>query len=245
MINTLPTAQYSPPCFRKSTPSFLQQAMSSAAASSSVRQVLSASQHTVVRKTPLAAVGRRPMSAAAMALPAEEHPVIDLQIFDIFDAPSRLGESSKILAQAAANRTERTLSTRAVERTDDIQRTAVPPLPAPVMYDGPAKPKYLAHGPRIRRMYTQAASFSGPRENVCELPPPVVFDGPSRLRPYMRNDSCDGSVSLEPLASTIDLISVQTSSTTLLAGVAAAGTLAYATYEQLKEKKPSQDKSKR
>lgn len=162
------------------------------AASSTVRQVFTASQHAVARKTRRAAAGRRPMSAAAMTLPQEDHAAMDLHIFDIFDAPSRLGESSKMLARAAASRAERTI--RQSADSSASTRPTVQPLPAPVTYDGPARPSSYAYAPRIRQIHSQAPTVSEARDSVSALPPPEVFDGPSRLRPYLR-DSAGDSVS--------------------------------------------------
>jgi hypothetical protein len=166
------------------------------AASSSVRQVFTASQQSITRKTSLAAVSRRPVSSSAMALPLEDRPAVDLPIFDIFDAPSRLGESSRMLAQAVASRAERTC----VPPTNRVQPApVVQALPAPVIYDGPARPKGLLGGPRIRQIHSQA-QHAEPRDQIRTLPPPVMFDGPSRLRPYVRDSaSSEDSVSFPEL----------------------------------------------
>ncbi|KAI0342512.1 hypothetical protein BDW22DRAFT_1305324, partial [Trametopsis cervina] len=135
---------------------------------------------------------RRPMvTTSAMSLPLDDSPVIDLHIFDIFDAPHRLGESSKLLSHAASKgsasgRTERLISSAAT------MSRHVSPLPNPILFDGPARPAHLSHGTlRARRTHSHAPSTaqSSQREPVSPLPPPITFDGPSRLRPYVRGGS--------------------------------------------------------
>ena len=137
---------------------------------------------------------RRLMGTAAVAL-AEQAP-IDIQIFDIFDAPSRLGESSKLLRQSSAARAstaraDRTMSTRS---SSPSARRHFKPLPAPILYDGPACPPHGAHlaygGLTARNAHSYASSEASPDENLLSsLPPPVVFDGPSRLKRYGRDTS--------------------------------------------------------
>ncbi|KAI0701845.1 hypothetical protein BC835DRAFT_1303620 [Cytidiella melzeri] len=192
------------------------------ASTSSMRQAIQASQHSMPRKAALPYVSRRAMTTtSAMSLPLEESPGIDLQIFDIFDAPSRLGESTKLLSRAASratnSRTERSMSTIATTPQH------VSPLPSPILFEGPARPAHLPHG-TLRARRTHSHALSSPRlnspESVAPLPAPVMFDGPSRLRPYAR-----GRPSSDDL---------NTSSTTLLA-VAATGAVVLAGYNALKE----------
>ena len=158
-------------------------------ASSTVRRALTnASSITASPRAASQAQGKRRLmgTAAAGALPLEEQP-IEIQIFDIFDAPSRLGESSKMLAQ--------TLPTRTPTRSDRVMSSAtdrpgvnyVKPLPAPIMYDGPAQPGRLPGGYRAQRSMSGAAASD--KAVVTSLPPPIVFDGPSKLRPYGRDVS--------------------------------------------------------
>lgn len=173
------------------------------AASSSIRQVLTVSNHAVRRRGPLRATSRRVMSTAALSS-VEDRAPIDLHIFDIFDAPSRLGESSKMLVQCAARRVERAVALPA-DRSAPA-RPAVAPLPAPVLYDGPARPS--SHRPqaaRIRRMHSQAQPSV---DSVCTLPPPEVFDGPSRLRPYLRDGESSDIVSILVLATVEHVLNV-------------------------------------
>lgn len=168
------------------------------ASSPSIRQAISASQHSVTRKAARTHASRRPMmTTSAMTLPLEDQPTIDLQIFDIFDAPSRLGESSKMLAKAAAlassSRAERAMSSTASTSVRHIT-----PLPAPILFDGPASPRHIAHGGLLaRRTHTNAPTNMSPREPPSPMPQPLLFDGPSKLRPYVRGgSSSDYSVSI-------------------------------------------------
>ncbi|OBZ76500.1 hypothetical protein A0H81_03162 [Grifola frondosa] len=118
------------------------------------------------------------VTAAALPFPTEEpQPIFDFHFLDIFDVPSKLGESSKLLAQSASARTTqsrpaRQLTTQAVQK-----RPTVKPLPAPIFFEGPARP----------------------REEPSALPTPLpaveLFDGPSRLRPYAHGGSRGSSTS--------------------------------------------------
>lgn len=159
-----------------------------------------------------------------MTLPADEQTPIDLpQIFDIFDAPSRLGESSKMLARVATSRT----AARPTPPPERPSSCTVKPLPAPIIYDGPARPSHVFNTQHIRLVHMQAPSSIESKGSVSTLPPPVVFDGPSRLRPYHRGGSQEES----------------SSPTTLLLAAGAAGTLAYAAYDQLTQN-PSRQRVK-
>jgi len=191
------------------------------ASTTSMRQAIASSQHSVSRRAARPHSSRRPMvTTSAMSLQLEDASAIDLQIFDIFDAPSRLGESSKLLARASSlasgSRVERAPSSTAASTTHVL------PLPNPIVFDGPARPKHLSHGSlRARQTHTHALSSPTltPREPVSPLPPPIMFDGPSRLRPYVRGGSSEES---------------NFSPTSMLA-VAATGAVAYASYKKLKE----------
>ncbi|THH30495.1 hypothetical protein EUX98_g3703 [Antrodiella citrinella] len=111
----------------------------------------------------------------------------DMHIFDIFDAPSRLGESSKLL-RAKENASSPHSSASAARSIHSSARTERPfrtikPLPAPILFEGPARPKRMS-----------MTAYRAPARRVQEantlplpLPAPVMFDGPSRLRPYARS----------------------------------------------------------
>ncbi|TCD63649.1 hypothetical protein EIP91_005129 [Steccherinum ochraceum] len=145
---------------------------------------------------------------ATLAFPHDDAPsAFDIQIFDIFDAPSRLGESSKLLRResAPAQTAQSVRSIHSSARTERVARK-IQPLPTAVLYDGPARPKHLS------MIAYRAPRCSSPRSGTEEghrghtlpspLPPPVMFDGPSRLRPYARGgvDSESSSASASQTA---------------------------------------------
>ena len=141
-------------------------------------------------------------TSSAMTIPPEDTPVIDLRIFDIFDAPSRLGESSKLLSRAASSSTCR--PERPMPITTAATSRPVSPLPSPIVFDGPARPLHFDYGMLQTSRRTHSYAPLSPRSNLREhttvtpLPNPIMFDGPSRLRPYVRGGSSrsDQSVSL-------------------------------------------------
>nr|VWP01965.1 Uncharacterized protein [Ganoderma boninense] len=127
---------------------------------------------------------RRMSSVAAYPIEAPNSPSFDLNILDIFDAPNRLGESSRLLvSNAAASSTVR--HARPPTQVARHQHT-MKPLPEPVVLDGPARPR------NIHFVSFRGFSNAGPRWNVSSgarsppvpLPTPILFDGPSQLRPY-------------------------------------------------------------
>ncbi|TFK81821.1 hypothetical protein K466DRAFT_591004 [Polyporus arcularius HHB13444] len=165
---------------------------------------LSALLSAVLRTTPHAttstSLSRHMLSAAVVGHP--HTPSFNLPILDIFDAPSRLGESSRLLvlnAAAASSRPVRSLSTQASRR-----RPTVKPLPAPTLLDGPARPRGMAYisfrAHRPRPVHPSSTDASGVTSRIlpAPLPPPLLFDGPSELRPYVRGArrSSDTSSSL-------------------------------------------------
>ncbi|CCL99388.1 uncharacterized protein FIBRA_01406 [Fibroporia radiculosa] len=138
--------------------------------------------------SPATAAARRPMSAApAFDLHIEDaHPTPDFQIFDIFDAPARLGESSKLLMRSASARTLSSRPARPVDSTF-VRKNTVQPLPAPIIFDGPTRPRAASTtlgASRARSTSAASAASSLP----FSLPAPKTFDGPSRLRPYQARD---------------------------------------------------------
>ncbi|KAI0719838.1 hypothetical protein C8T65DRAFT_568767 [Cerioporus squamosus] len=148
----------------------------------------------VLRTTPRATTAtpfsRQMLSAAALPIEHAHTPSFSLPILDIFDAPARLGESSRLLVQnaaAASSRPPRSISTQAWSR-----RPAVKPLPAPTLLDGPARPRgmayisFRAHRPRPVHASSNDASGVAARTLPAPLPPPLLFEGPSQLRPYVR-----------------------------------------------------------
>ncbi|KAJ3545361.1 hypothetical protein NM688_g5632 [Phlebia brevispora] len=142
-------------------------------------------------------------SASAMPLSLQEESPIDIQIFDIFDAPSRLGESSKLLVQTASARPS---SARSTPASGDLAAATryIKPLPVAVIFDGPARPKHLGlatyRARRERSTSSVSRASSHEKRTLCTLPPAVIFDGPSRLRPYTRDGGKEQKVDVALLA---------------------------------------------
>ena len=134
---------------------------------------------------------RRMSSIAAYPVDEPRSPSFDLNILDIFDAPSRLGESSRLLvSNAAASSSIRRV--RLPTQTSP-HKHAAKPLPEPVLLDGPARPRnapfvsFRAFGLKSNASSRRnVLSTSGVWSPPAPLPPPIVFDGPSQLRPYTR-----------------------------------------------------------
>lgn len=139
-------------------------------------------------KRPVATLSSRTLlasEAVAPALPA---------IFDIFDAPVRLGESSKQLGRSKVE--EPVLlspsATQAGRQSSMGIYSALgnpTTLPPPIIFDGPARPRHLlsdaSKKPRqvLRGSLLDKNKFStlssSESEILCE-----IFDGPSRLTRY-------------------------------------------------------------
>ncbi|KAG1737577.1 uncharacterized protein EDB91DRAFT_484565 [Suillus paluster] len=137
-------------------------------------------------------------STMSATVTAQEYEALTIPpIFDIFDAPVRLGESS-----ALVERTASTIRVVALERNGEKSKNAgrnitgtyhFSSLPPPIVFDGPARPAHLL--PRAlenrrkmrqrlspspnRQAHTPSSSFTSPSEPVYE-----IFDGPSRITRY-------------------------------------------------------------
>ncbi|OCH94615.1 hypothetical protein OBBRIDRAFT_102003 [Obba rivulosa] len=130
---------------------------------------------------------QRRMSATTpvLCLPAPDASptFVDFNILDIFDAPSRLGESSKLLVMSAqASRARASRPVRSISTASVRKRPTIKPLPPPVLFDGPSRPRYMMSTPH--RSYTAGSSVALAITPPSALPAPQVFDGPSKLRPY-------------------------------------------------------------
>lgn len=115
-------------------------------------------------------------------------------IFDIFDAPVRLGESSKQLGRTKVEKSvllSPTVTQARPQISTGIYSALGNPttLPPPIVFDGPSRPRQLLSGASVKRRKIPQGSlpdkskFStlSPSESemICE-----VFDGPSRLTRY-------------------------------------------------------------
>ncbi|KAG1872966.1 hypothetical protein DFJ58DRAFT_760553 [Suillus subalutaceus] len=146
----------------------------------------------------------------SVAATAQEYEALTIPpIFDIFDAPVRLGESS-----APVVRTVTATRVAILERNGEKLRDAASnftrvrhfsSLPPPIVFDGPARPAHLL--PRAlenRRKMRQCLSLSPNRQAHTPSSPfistsePVyeIFDGPSRITRYKHPTSSSQSSSL-------------------------------------------------
>jgi hypothetical protein len=144
-------------------------------------------------------------SAVARAT-AEPQEFIIPPIFDIFDVPSRLGQSTQFI-QSTKSRPRRSAD-KDVSKNIDSSLPRPPPstLPPPIIFDGPACPRNSpllsikqrvdeAPSPKhasIRQSSTHSTPFL-PHDASSALV--EVFDGPARLRPFYHKTSKPRKVS--------------------------------------------------
>lgn len=135
-------------------------------------------------------------SMSVAAATSQEYEAVTIPpIFDIFDAPVRLAESS-----AHVGRRSTTTRIVAIEcdgeksqniANDVIKARYISSLPPPIVFDGPARPTRLLRGalgnrrkmrqilPFSPQAYPPSSSFTSPSGIVCEM-----FDEPSRITRY-------------------------------------------------------------
>ncbi|KAG1789157.1 uncharacterized protein HD556DRAFT_822913 [Suillus plorans] len=126
-------------------------------------------------------------------------------IFDIFDAPVRLGESSALVRRTATITRIAALEQKSSNAASNFTRAQhFSSLPPPILFDGPARPAYLL--PRAlenrhkirqypslshnRQAHTPSSPFISTSEPVYE-----IFDGPSRKARYKYSTSSSQSSS--------------------------------------------------
>ncbi|KAG2359870.1 hypothetical protein BDR07DRAFT_1472648 [Suillus spraguei] len=129
-------------------------------------------------------------------------------IFDIFDAPVRLAESSSLVRRTATTTRIATLERNGEKLRESASCFArahhFSSLPPPIVFDGPARPAHLL--PRtleVCRTMRQCPSLSSNRQAHNPLAPlistsePVyeIFDGPSRMTRYKHPTSSSQSSS--------------------------------------------------
>jgi hypothetical protein len=139
-------------------------------------------------------------SLAAFPVEASGESISIPQILDIFDAPARLGESSRI-HQAIAR------ASSPVERSPRAVAARPPPsrLPSPVLFDRPAQPRDMYRSTYFgeQEYSTSSSTLMSPRPRTAVMAPTrsrssssssivsslseanvEMFDGPSRRMPY-------------------------------------------------------------
>ncbi|EGO26841.1 hypothetical protein SERLADRAFT_436669 [Serpula lacrymans var. lacrymans S7.9] len=164
----------------------------------------------VMRNTP-----QRHASALSSAATAEEYEALTLPpIFDIFDAPTRLGESSKQLGRtssapcaAAIGATQRS-GEKSRNTSIDVSNTVSPfSLPPPLVFDGPARPPHLMHlalekRRKLRQRLSPSLSRTTHTPSISYTPSPEplleIFDGPSRITRYKYPTSPRSQTSTKP-----------------------------------------------
>lgn len=133
------------------------------------------------------------------ALPAPEPEEITLApIFDIFDVSPRLGENSKRVRSTPTRRQQQEAELSA-KFTSSLPRPPPSTLPAPIMFDGPARPRNLplAFQRRVEQALNSApASTRQTRRHHTPatqptIPEPLIemFEGPARLTRYSHRSS--------------------------------------------------------
>lgn len=142
------------------------------------------------RRAPSISAHRRQMATASAELPMEEEEQLPNfhQILDIFDAPARLGESSKLLARSPSVRRAAPSVDAALARKRNVGH--VQPLPTPIIFDGPTRPRVAKTSLNASRAHS-ASSIAG--RSPLSLPLPETFEGPSRLRPNNQGAFRDSS----------------------------------------------------
>ncbi|KAK7683711.1 hypothetical protein QCA50_013087 [Cerrena zonata] len=143
---------------------------------------------------------RRPRSCRSLATVQceveDDNSPLNFQIFDIFDAPSRLGESSRLLTHSMSTPSSSSAPSRPhpINSFRNPSSRRIEPLPAPIIFDGPARPRHLAMmSYRVSRNRSSFDESSKTSREISRLPDPIIFDGPSRLRPYVRGDDSQSS----------------------------------------------------
>ncbi|EPT01981.1 hypothetical protein FOMPIDRAFT_1048270 [Fomitopsis schrenkii] len=116
---------------------------------------------------------RRQLATASAELPSE---FPELHIFDIFDAPARLGTSPTRLRLPPRSPP----SPRPSQAHPQRQPTRLM-MPSPVLFDGPSgTPPRTPSASMSSSATASSPSFSDSLPK--SLPPPETFDGPARMR---------------------------------------------------------------
>ncbi|KAH9474581.1 hypothetical protein JR316_0013043 [Psilocybe cubensis] len=136
------------------------------------------------------------------ALAEQEFEEISLQpIFDIFDAPTRLSESSEFIRDKykTVTKAKATPQTPTTEWSAGSSRSSPTPLPSPIVFDGPARPKNeaLAFQRRMRdaglapQPHPRRAQASSARTFSSSEPLVQMFEGPARITRYHHHSQSD------------------------------------------------------
>lgn len=155
-----------------------------------------------------------PSQAAALQATAsqsmmEPEEIIIAPIFDIFDVPSRLGQNTELIRSTTYTQRRPQEAEVPVKFDSSLPRPPPSTLPAPIIFDGPARPRNLplafqrrveqalrsapASTRQTRRHHTPSVS-SNASEPLIEM-----FEGPARITRYSHRSSSQHGVSASRL----------------------------------------------
>lgn len=142
-----------------------------------------------------------PKLAAVIPLPAFQAPkeIVLSPIFDIFDAPSRLGDSTSQIVREHVRLEVESIPEKSITKFNSpLPRVPPMSLPAPVTFDGPARPRDgpLAHRRKVARI-GQHPMRRRHTPSMPEPPEPLIqlFEGPARITRYHHRPSGSKTVS--------------------------------------------------
>ncbi|KAF9556837.1 hypothetical protein CPC08DRAFT_820238 [Agrocybe pediades] len=144
------------------------------------------------------------LSPSGLGVEGELEEISIQPIFDIFDAPTRLAESSEFIRSKYASKSKapaKPVVVSAQAPTTPPSRTMPSPLPAPIIFDGPARPKNEAFAFQRRMRDAGLAPSPHPRRTPNQIPsaraysssePAVqLFDGPAKITRYHHQSTSD------------------------------------------------------
>lgn len=169
----------------------------------SLRNGFSSSSRSRSRLVHSSAPSRATVLQSSAALPAAEPEEITLApIFDIFDVPSRLGESTETIR--SNRRQPQDAESSATLYSPTLPRPPPTSLPAPIIFDGPARPRNLplAFQRRVEQALSSvpASTRQMRRHHTPSLPsgssePSIeMFEGPARITRYSHRSSSQQGV---------------------------------------------------
>lgn len=161
------------------------------------RQALASLRNGLPRRRPMHTSSRRMAAVVPVSTIQTPEEIVLSPIFDIFDAPFRLGDSSQIIREKARPETEG--KKKAITKFNSpLPRPPPKSLPAPVTFDGPARPRVgpLAHRPKVTRLgHSPMRRRHAP--SVQETSEPIIqlFEGPARITRYHHRPAGSKTVS--------------------------------------------------
>ncbi|KAF9011793.1 hypothetical protein BDQ17DRAFT_1321802 [Cyathus striatus] len=135
---------------------------------------------------------RAAMVVSTDLLAEEPEEIVLAPIFDIFDAPSRLGEAGSFIREVHSKSSSSIKEQPSATSSMSMRSRSLPTtLPPPILFDGPARPRNLPFSLEHRRQLrpTPASSRrhhtpSLTSQDLLQLPPVQLFEGPARITRY-------------------------------------------------------------